>query len=247
LKAERDVLATDGPDSVAPDAVGLDYRTKVDVAYDQLREWILTGRLKPGQKLDQSWLATHMRVSRTPLRQALLKLASERLIDAEPHRSAVVSPLSLIEIEDLYQSRRVLESMLAEAGAAKLSQADLKHMRDAVAAQDKAVRGGKPDRFADLDREFHFLLYRAAGYARAYDIVQELRAASERYVRFYAVYKDGAAESLVEHRQILQLCVDGDISGVRRQVEHHVIRGLETLRQIASELSIPASPPEPSA
>src|SRR2546429_139671 len=100
--------------------------------------------------LDQAWLARHMRVSRTPLRQALLKLASERLIDAEPHRSAVVSPLSLVEIEDLYQSRRVLESMLAEVGAARLSDADLRQMRDVVAMQDKAVRAGDPDPFTEL-------------------------------------------------------------------------------------------------
>ena len=233
MKAERELLPADGPADVGPEGTGLDYRTKVDVAYDQLREWILNGRLKPGQKLDQAWLARHMRVSRTPLRQALLKLASERLIDA----------LSLVEIEDLYQSRRVLESMLAEVGAARLSDADLRQMRDAVAMQDKAVRAGDPDRFTELDREFHFLLYRAAGYVRAYDIVQELRAASERYVRYYAIYKDGAAESLVEHRRILQLCVDRDIGGVRHEVEHHVVRGLETLRQIASELATSTTRP----
>jgi DNA-binding GntR family transcriptional regulator len=232
--------ARPAPDDAAEgssDPPGIDYRTKVEVAYEQLRRWILTGRLKPGEKLDQSWLATHMRVSRTPLRQALHRLASERLIDAEPHRTAVVAPLSLIEIEDLYQSRRALESMLAEAGATKLTDAVIAQMHDVLDAQERAVRTGDPDRFTELDREFHFALYRAAGYARAYDMIQELRDSSERYVRFYAVYKDGAAESLVEHRRILQLCVDRDIAGVRHQVEHHVIRGLETLRTIASELT----------
>src|SRR5689334_18191432 len=219
--------------SASADGSGIDYRTKVDVAYEQLRRWILTGRLKPGERLDQAWLASHMRVSRTPLRQALLRLASERLIDAEPHRSAVVAPLSLVEIEDLYQSRRALESMLAEAGATHLTEAILGQMRDLLDMQEKAVRDVDPDRFTELDREFHFTLYRAAGYARAYDIIQELRDSSERYVRFYALYKDGAAESLVEHRRILQLCVDRDVAGVRHQVEHHVIRGLETLRTIA--------------
>jgi DNA-binding GntR family transcriptional regulator len=231
-----------GGAAVATDIVTLDYRTKVDVAYDQLRRWILSGHLKPGQKLDQAWLATHMRVSRTPLRQALLKLAAERLIEAEPHRSAVVAPLSMVEIEDLYQSRRVLESMLAEVGAARLSDADLRQMARALDMQDQAVKAEDPDRFTELDREFHFLLYRSAGYVHAYDIVQGLRGASERYVRFYAVYQNGAAESLREHRQILQLCVERDLSGVRRAVEHHVVRGLETLRQIASELDPEQAP-----
>jgi DNA-binding GntR family transcriptional regulator len=218
---------------------GHDYKTKVDVAYEQLRRWILSGRLKPGEKLDQSWLATNIRVSRTPLRQALLRLAAERLIEAEPHRSAVVARLSLIEIEDLYQSRRVLESMLAEVGAARISELTLSEMRKVLDAQELAMTAGNPDRFTDLDREFHFLLYRAAGYARAYDITQGLRDASERYVRFFTVYKSGAANSLEEHRRILQLCVDRNVSGVRDEVEHHILHGLETLRQVAGEMSQP--------
>lgn len=219
------------------DGAGIDYRTKVDVAYEQLRRWILSGRLKPGEKLDQAWLANHMGVSRTPLRQALLRLASEHLIDAEPHRSAVVAPLSLIEIEDLYQSRCALESMLAEAGATRMSESTVRQMKDLIDLQDRAVKTADPDRFTVLDREFHFVLYRAAGYARAYDLIQGLRDSSERYVRFYAVYKDGAAESLGEHRRILQLCIDRDVSGVRHEVEHHVMRGLEILRTIAGELA----------
>jgi DNA-binding GntR family transcriptional regulator len=222
----------------------LDYRTKVDAAYQQLRGWILSGRLKPGEKLDQSLLATRMRVSRTPLRQALLRLASERLIEAEPHRSAVVAPLSLIDIEDLYQSRRVLESMLAEVGTARISDADMKQMRRIIEMQDTAVKAGNPDRFADLDREFHFILYRAAGYSRAFEITQALRDASERYVRFYTAYKGGAADSLGEHRRILQLCMDRDARGVRDEVEHHVVRGLEMLRRVVVELKQPTTEPE---
>jgi len=216
-----------------PDEHAVDYRTKVDVAYEQLRRWILTGRLKPGDKLDQNWLASHMRVSRTPLRQALLRLASERLIAAEPHRSAVVASLSLVELEDLYQSRRALESMLAETGAAKLTESTVKEMRDLLAQQERAVAAADPDRFTELDREFHFALYRAAGFSRAYDIIEELRDSSDRYVRFYAVYKNGAAESLLDHRRIFELCIAGDPAAVRQEVEHHVLRGLDTLRAVA--------------
>ena len=213
----------------------MDYRTKVDVAYEQLRRWILSGRLKPGDKLDQSWLASSMRVSRTPLRQALLRLASERLIAAEPHRSAVVASLSLVELEDLYQSRRALESMLAETGAAKLTESTVREMRDLLAQQERAVAAADPDRFTELDREFHFALYRAAGFSRAYDIIEELRDSSDRYVRFYAVYKNGAAESLLDHIRIFELCTAGDPAAVRQEVEHHVLRGLDTLRAVAME------------
>ena len=232
-------------ESINSDA--LEYRTKVVATYEQLRGWILSGRLKPGEKLDQSLLATQMRVSRTPLRQALLRLSAERLIETEPHRSAIVAPLSLVEIEDLYQSRRVLESMLAEVGTARVSERTVKQMRRILDMQDTAVKSGNPDRFTELDREFHFLLYRAAGYARAYDITQNLRDASQRYVRFYALYKDGAADSLEQHRRILQLCVDRDTQGVRDATEHHIVHGMETLREAAGELNRPPTRIESNA
>ncbi|HVC03571.1 MAG TPA: GntR family transcriptional regulator [Candidatus Acidoferrales bacterium] len=219
----------------------LEYRTKVDATYELLRGRILSGRLKPGEKLDQSLLATQMRVSRTPLRQALLRLAAERLIETEPHRSAIVAPLSLIEIEDLYESRRVLESMLAGVGTERISERGLNQLRRVLDMQETAVKSGNPDRFADLDREFHFVLYRAAGYARAFDITQTLRDASERYVRFYTVYKGGAADSLGDHRRILQLCVGRDVQGVRDEVERHIVHGMETLRHAAGELNAPVA------
>ena len=106
-----------------------------------------------------------------------------------------MAPLSLIEIEDLYESRRVLESMLAGVGTERISERGLNQLNRILDMQETAVKSGNPDRFADLDREFHFVLYRAAGYARAFDITQTLRDASERYVRFYTVYKGGAADS----------------------------------------------------
>lgn len=230
-------IARRGVMAIEPDGTeSADYKTKVDVAYEQLRRWIISGRLKPGEKLDQTWLATHLRVSRTPLRQALQRLVADKLIDAEPHRSAVVAPLSLDEMEDLCQSRRVLEAMLGEVAAANCSESLIEKMRQVLNLQDAALAADDAHRFTDLDREFHFLLYRSAGYPRAYEITQALRDASERYVRFYMVQLGGAAESVGEHRKILQLCVDHDVKSVREEIEHHVIHGLEMVRKMASDL-----------
>jgi DNA-binding GntR family transcriptional regulator len=125
--------------------------------------------------------------------------------------------------------------MLGEVAAANCSESLLEKMRQVLNLQDAALAADDAERFTDLDREFHFVLYRSAGYARAYDITQGLRDASERYVRFYMVNK-GGADSLGEHRRILQLCVDHDVRGVREEIEHHVIHGLETIRQIAADL-----------
>src|SRR5262245_23554654 len=94
-----------------------EFQTKSQVVYETLRQWILRGRLAPGQTIDQEGLAATLRVSRMPLRQALLKLEADGLIAVRPHRSAVIVPLSPSEIEEIYATRTALEGMLAEVGA----------------------------------------------------------------------------------------------------------------------------------
>ena len=123
----------------------------------------------------------------------------------------------------------------------------MNHMRRVIDMQETAVKSGNPDRFTDLDREFHFLLYRAAGYPRAYDMTQNLRDASERYVRFFTIYKGGAADSLAQHRRILQHCIDRNVQGVRDEIEHHIVHGMETLLVAAGELNQPITPTESDA
>lgn len=206
----------------------------MDIAADQLRTWILHGQLKHGERLDQTKLAAALNVSRMPLRQALLRLAEEGLIQAPPHRSAVVMGLTRAELEDVYQARRALEGILAEIGCERRTDECMAAMERAVQEQERALTRRNLRRWVDLDRDFHFSLYRAAGLQRSYEITEQLRMSSDRYIRHYASYRTGAADSLAEHREILELCRAGDAGGIREATERHVLRGLETLRQLIS-------------
>jgi DNA-binding GntR family transcriptional regulator len=114
----------------------LEFRTKTEMAHEQLRRWIVSGRLAPGQRLDQAWLAGELRVSRMPLRQALLRLEADGLIHNEPHRGAIVAPLSLAELTDVYAARGAMESMLAEAGAVRAGQTEFDLMAEAITAHE---------------------------------------------------------------------------------------------------------------
>jgi DNA-binding GntR family transcriptional regulator len=208
------------------------YRTKVDIATDQLREWILSGDLHYGERLDQARLAATLDVSRMPLRQALLRLADEGLIEAPPHRSAVVTRLSTTELEDLYQARRAMEGVLAELGSQRRDESCVRAMERGLREQEKAVAKGDLRRWVELDREFHFVLYRAAGQPRSYEITAQLRSSADRYIRHYASYRSGAATSVIEHREILELCRARDGAGIRSATERHVLVGLEALRPL---------------
>lgn len=237
LKAERTATPSAATSGRPEDGVGADglYRTKSQGVFEELRRWILIGRLEPGQRLDQEWLARELRVSRMPLRQALLKLEADGLIESQPHRGAIVTPLSLSLIEDIYFSRNALESMLAEAGSSRGDEALWAKMAGSIEEQERAIASEDIERYVELDRSFHMLLYRASGYNRSCDLVERLRDVSDRYVRFFARYRSGASKSIQEHQHILQACRDGAVLEVRRLTEEHIMGGLQTLRIMIRE------------
>ena len=103
--------------SVAP----IDTDSLADRVYSRVRALILSGELSPGESLRQEALAEGLGTSRTPLREALNRLASEGLIELRPHRSAVVAPFTQREIEADYEARRILEPAAARLAAERSS------------------------------------------------------------------------------------------------------------------------------
>jgi len=208
--------------------------TKAESIYQVLRDEIVSGALAPGARLDQEWLAGRLDVSRMPLRQALGRLEAEGLIENRPYKGAVVSPLSLAEMEDIYAARRELEGMLAEIGTRRASAATLNQLESFVDEQAEALRHGDMGRFVQLDRSFHLTLYAASNYRQATSIVERLCAQSERYVRIYATTNRGAEASLAEHREILARCRAQDAETCRQLIEAHVQRGFTVLARVIS-------------
>jgi DNA-binding GntR family transcriptional regulator len=205
------------------------FRTKAQMVYEQLRDWIVRGRLQPGESVDQERLAGMLDVSRMPLRQALLRLESDRLIERQPHHTGIVTDLSVSDIDDIYGARSALEGLLAEKGAA---------VRDAdLIAQLTETSAKMAEAF---DRLFHMSLYKASGFPRTIEMFEQLRSAAERYMYYYATGTSGAPRSLAEHEAILAAYRDGKPRLVRKLTEKHVMRSAAELRQLASRRS--ASP-----
>jgi DNA-binding GntR family transcriptional regulator len=203
--------------------------TKSKVTYDLLRDWILTGRLEPGRRLDQEWLASTLNVSRMPLRQALQRLAADGLVVDRPHRSAIVAPLSLNLLEDLYASRQSLEGMLARASAQKLTPEITETLAKLIELQEQVTEDGDFDGYVRYDRVFHLTLYRASGYIQSCALVEKLRDMSDRYIRFFASNNDGAHKSILEHWKILRAAEKGEKDRTRELTERHIADGYSAL------------------
>ena len=206
--------------------------TKSETAYEQIRHWILIGRLEPGRRLDQEWLASTLQVSRMPLRQALERLVTEGLVISKPHHSAIVAPLSQALLEDIYASRRALEGMLAEIGTLKLNADVIDELSALIEAQEQAVGAHDVDAYVRLDRRFHSTLYSASGYEKSCELIERLRDMSDRYIRFFASDSHGAHKSILEHWKILRAAEKSDGAKARELTERHISEGYDTLVSI---------------
>lgn len=146
------------------------------VAYRRLREAILAGLLNPETRINEAELADAWQVSRTPIRDALRRLAAEGLVEPAPGRGMVVTRLSLDDAEELYEVREALEARAARL-AAERGGGDLPGTLNAlIKAFGAALKDGDTERLLALDAEFHAAIASAGRNARLQRLIEQLRA-----------------------------------------------------------------------
>jgi DNA-binding GntR family transcriptional regulator len=207
----------------------INFRTKSELVYESLRGEILSGDIAPGQTIDQESVAARLDVSRMPLRQALLRLQTEGLLQLRPHHSAVVTPLSEADVVEVYAMRGALEAMLAAEGAKRRTDADLERMSAELDRQTAAVAGHAVPSFVKHDRAFHRALYEASGFVSACLLVEQLRDRSDRYVQAWASSGYGAKFSVAEHVELLAAVRASDSEQARVLTQAHIDRGAQFL------------------
>jgi DNA-binding GntR family transcriptional regulator len=181
------------------------YRTASEHAYRVLKQWILDGELTPGSTIDQAELSQRLGISRMPIRTALERLDSEGLAMLTPHRGAVVSPISVREMHDLYFVRHHLEGVATELAAENLTEAELEALARILDLTEQQVRDGDLEGFLGSNRAFHMAIYVGANNAVLRRVIESLWDLSERYRRAYLQLPARAQESTAEHRQIYEL------------------------------------------
>lgn len=208
----------------------LDTSSLADRAHLSLRAMILNGQLAPRQELRQELLAASLGVSRTPLREALNRLASEGLIEFRPHRSALVAEFSLHDLEQDYAARRIIEPAAARIAAERCDPTALAALATALRAAEEA--GGDIGRQFESSRAFHRALVAAAGNPHLVRFINELWGG--RIARYFygrqALVPDRPRRDREEHAEIARLIAAGDPDGAARALEAHLSAALETLR-----------------
>jgi DNA-binding GntR family transcriptional regulator len=192
--------------------------TLAQAAADAVREMIMLGELPVGTRIRQRELAMELRVSRTPMREALSKLASEGLVVMDPSGQAVVCRSSIEDLEELYEIRQELEAMAAGHATEHCRPEDVEQLRRIIGDIDRASSANE---WVRRNAEFHHALYRIAGRTELARLIDSLRVRTEVYVRML-VQSGSGDEAQRDHRDIVDALEAGDADAVRALVRKHL-------------------------
>jgi DNA-binding GntR family transcriptional regulator len=213
----------------------LNIASVVDQVYSAIRERISSGSLPRGARVHQEDLAEELGVSRTPVREALRRLAAEGLVEMRTNRGARVADVDQIGMRESYVARTVIEPGAARLAATRRPQPSLARMRAAVAAQRRSLRNVQ--RSFEANREFHLALAEASGNEWLVQFAERLWVARigetiyERQVRA----QERMLLDVREHEQIIEAIEAGDGRRAESLARRHLTDAMKRSTDILGE------------
>ncbi|NLG94807.1 MAG: GntR family transcriptional regulator [Acetomicrobium flavidum] len=206
------------------------YTTSADYVYDELLHKILMRQIKPGEHLAEVNIAVSLGVSRTPVREALRRLASQGLLEVIPNVGAkVVSPTQK-DLEDTFMVRNALETMAVRLAVKNINPTYLAEMEEAIKQEEQALRSGDFEEYLGVNEEFHRIIAQLSGNNVLEDFIKNCIAR----ISIYTVFTEPPVEeiirtSLAEHKEILNAIKERDVDRAEKTMEEHIINTLNSL------------------
>jgi DNA-binding GntR family transcriptional regulator len=211
-------------------------RTSRRTVYETLRRKVLTLEFPPGSALSENELAAQLGVSRTPVRESLILLAEEGLVQVFPQVGSFVSRVDPAKVADAQFLREAVELASLEDLPAELDPDIVRELRENLAAQRR--RGRDVEEFFALDEAFHHALLRLAGHGNAWATVVSAKGHLDR-ARRLGLQATAPPAFITQHEQILDAVLAGDIAAARKAMRAHlraVFDDVERIRQRSPEL-----------
>ncbi len=200
-------------------------RQAIPALHAYLRECVLDGTLTPGTKLSQVALADQLGVSRTPLREVLRMLQEEGLVEIEPNQRTRVAGLDPVELDDVYASRILLETLALSMTVDEFTPARQREARQLLSAMRRAAKTGDFPAWFEAHAGFHRLLTAGAGAA----LQRQLTAFADRTIRYIRIYQLSDPASWqsagdAEHAATLAALTEHDHAAALSGLAHHLAR-----------------------
>lgn len=193
-----------------------------DIVFRNLREAIIKGDLKPGERLMEIKLAQKLGVSRTPVREAIRMLQLEGLVTMEPRRGAEVAPITEKELKDVLEVRTALECLAAELACGKITEDEKKELSRTLDLFKEAIARNELTEVAAIDAQFHELIYKATKNNRLVQILNNLREHIFRYRLEYIREIERRQDLLEEHIEIVKAILNNDKNAARESMRIHI-------------------------
>jgi DNA-binding GntR family transcriptional regulator len=214
-----------------------------DQLCEKIEEQIATGELPPGCALDEATLAEQHGVSRTPVREALIQLAAEGLIEIRPRRGAVVTSIGPGRLLEMFEVMAELEAMCARLAARRMSEGERTDLLAAHQACEAARSDQDPDAYFYCNERFHTAIYAGSHNAFLSEQAQQVQRRLRPYLRLQLRVRNRISTSFAEHETIVRAIIAGDAAAAATALRDHVVvqgeRFGDLLASLA-ELALPA-------
>ena len=205
-----------------------------DVVFNTLRQAILRGELKPGERLMEIQLANKLGVSRTPIREAIRKLELEGLVLMIPRKGAEVAEITEKSLRDVLEVRRALEELAVELVCEKITEEQIQDLKDAAEEFKESLESGDITRIAEADVKFHDVIYMATDNQKLIQLLNNMREQMYRYRVEYLKRSDFHQQLIDEHEEIIETIESGQkdraVQGVGQHGDNQVEAVMDTIR-----------------
>lgn len=207
------------------------HQTLREKILETIRDAILRGALKPGERVSEPELAERFGISRTPIREAFRQLETEGYLEVIPRKGAVVASLSERDIEEFYAIKSILEGYAARIAAEKLSDRDIERLEVINARLQEIAAGGDVKSFFRVHNEFHELFIKASGNDKLLELINQLVLKFNR-LRLASLAQPGRMEiSVQEHKKMIKAFKEHDGERADNLVRRTATIGAEVLIQ----------------
>ena len=193
-----------------------------DVVFNTLRQAILRGELKPGERLMEIQLANKLGVSRTPIREAIRKLELEGLVLMIPRKGAEVAEITIKDLEDVLEVRAALEELAVCDACENITEEQILALKEAADNFQAALESDDLVKCAETDMAFHEIIYQASDNKRLNQVLNNLREQMYRYRVEYLKEEQTRNLLVSEHEELVKAIREGDVQKAQDISFHHL-------------------------
>lgn len=208
------------------------YKPLREIVFETIRNAIISGDIKPGERLMEVQMAEALGVSRTPVREAIRKLELEGLVIMLPRKGAYIADLSVKDLTEVMEIRASLEGLAAGLASVRIDQAEIEELEIKALKFHKSIENDDVEELINMDLEFHDAIFRASRNERLIQLNNNLREQVQRFREIYHKKVNKSKETSKEHYEMVEAISRGDLDKAEKLARKHIENAEKSILQL---------------